>query len=91
MTQKQTFRHESLQDNDTIVALIDAIQKGLVKKDLFFSDDAGGITLSPKGLLGLKIHASQEGEYNQFSIKVSWVDKNARAPKKKAIKIKSSK
>jgi len=90
MTQgKKEFRHDSLQDVTSIQQIIKAINEGLVKGKLNFSDEEGEITLEPEGLLSLKVSASQESNKHQFSIKVSWQVEETTVRKKKSLKIKS--
>lgn len=69
---KNTFRHDSLQNQETIQALLKSIGKGLEKGRLTFSDAEGEIVLKPEGLLNLKISASREGAHHRLSLRVSW-------------------
>jgi amphi-Trp domain-containing protein len=66
------FRHESLQDRDTIAALIESLQQGLSKGKLTFDDADNAITLKPSGLLNLAIEASESGELNVIEVRISW-------------------
>lgn len=73
MTQeKNSFKHESLQDAKTIQELLKSVSKGLAKGKLTFSDDDGEISMEPEGLLNLKITAEQEDSQNQVNIRISW-------------------
>ena len=67
-----TFRHESLQDRETIADLIRSLQQGLSKGSLEFSDADGAITLQPSGLLNLVIEASSSSELNVLDLRISW-------------------
>ena len=53
-----SFRHESLQDQDSIRKLLEAITDGLAKGKMSFSDGDGEIVLEPDGLLRLKVTAT---------------------------------
>jgi len=86
--QKNTFRHESLHDRKTIQSLLRAIGKGLEKGELTFSDEDGEIVLHPKGLMNLKVTASQEGVKNRVTFRVSW-QSGQEAQKKKKLKVRS--
>ena len=66
------FRHESLQDRETIVDLLSSLQQGLSKGTLSFSDDDSQITLKPSGLLNLTLRASGSNELNVLDIRISW-------------------
>jgi len=72
MRDKQSFRHESLQDSKTIAELLKAITKGLAKGKLTFSDEDGEIVLEPEGLLNLKVTADQEEMRHRLNIRITW-------------------
>ena len=72
MRDKQSFRHESLQDSKTIAELLKAVTKGLSKGKLTFSDEDGEILLEPEGLLNLKITADQEEMRHRLNIRITW-------------------
>ncbi len=72
MRDKQSFRHESLQDRKTIAELLKAITKGLAKGKLTFSDEDGEIVLEPEGLLNLKVTADQEEMRHRLNIRITW-------------------
>lgn len=72
MREKNSFRHESLQDGETIAELLKSITKGLGKGRLSFSDEEGEIVLEPEGLLNLKVTAEQEEARHRLSIRITW-------------------
>lgn len=76
MRHKSEFRHESLQDGKSIQKLLNAISKGLGKGTLEFSDEEGQLTLSPQGLLGLKVTVKEDETKHQLDIRVSWNKQN---------------
>jgi amphi-Trp domain-containing protein len=69
---KDSFRHESLQDTDTIRDILEALTKGLGKGKLSFADDNGEIVLHPSGLLNLKVTAGRENSRNRVDIRITW-------------------
>jgi amphi-Trp domain-containing protein len=77
------FRHDSLQDSDTIVDLLSSLQQGLSKGTLSFSDEDNHITLKPSGLLNLTIKASGSDELNVLDVRISWQSDKAGKVKKK--------
>lgn len=88
---KNNFRHESLQDAESIAGLLKAIIKGLDKGKLNFSDSDGEIQLQPKGLLNVKLKASKEEGRNRFTMSVSWQEE-PKAPKgKKSLAVNKKK
>ena len=66
------FRHESLQDRESIKELLKAVTRGIGKGKVRFSDDNGEIVMEPEGLLNLKISASQEEGRHRISIRIRW-------------------
>jgi len=77
------FRHESLQDRDTIVNLLSSLQQGLSRGTLSFSDEDNQITLKPSGLLNLTIKASGSNELNVLDVRISWQENKADKRNKK--------
>ena len=76
------FRHESLQDKETIVDILSSLQQGLSKGTLKFSDEDNEITLKPSGLLNLKIKASGNNELNVLDLRISWQSNKPNKMKK---------
>ena len=71
---KESFKHESLQDAKSIQDILKALTKGIGKGKLTFSDEDGEILMEPEGLLNLKVTASQDETQNRVSIRISWQD-----------------
>ncbi|RLT95060.1 amphi-Trp domain-containing protein [Ketobacter sp.] len=69
---KNSFKHESLQDQKSIQDILKAVTKGIAKGELVFSDDEGEIVLQPEGLLALKVSARQEDGQNRLDIRIRW-------------------
>lgn len=69
---KNSFRHESLQDAKTIQDILKAITKGLAKGKLSFSDEDGEIVMEPEGLLNLKVTANQDESRHRLNIRITW-------------------
>jgi amphi-Trp domain-containing protein len=72
MRDKDTFRHESLQDPKTIAELLKSITKGVGKGRLTFSDEDGEIVLEPEGLLNLKVTAEREDMRHRLTVRITW-------------------
>ena len=79
---KDSFRHESLQDKDTIRDILEALTKGLGKGKLTFTDDNGEIVLRPSGLLNLKVTAGREDSRNRVDIRITWQTEKKSKQKK---------
>lgn len=84
---KNSFRHESLQDPQSIQELLKAITKGMSKGHLTFSDEDGEIIMEPAGLLNLKVTASQDELRNRINVRITWQG-DETAKKKKNLKVK---
>lgn len=79
---KDSFKHESLQDAKSIQDILKALTKGIGKGKLTFSDEDGEILMEPEGLLNLKVTASQDETKNRVSIRISWQSEEKPKPKK---------
>ena len=86
---KQEFRHDSLQDIETIQDILKSIVKGITKGKLTFSDEDDEIIMEPEGLLNLKITASKDDRRSRFNLRVSWDSDPESRKNKKLLKIKT--
>jgi len=82
-----SFRHESLQDQDSIRKLLEAITDGLAKGKMSFSDGDGEIVLEPEGLLRLKVTATRQDDLERVNIRVSWQPKDKPKKKQKTLSV----
>ncbi|MDU0355847.1 amphi-Trp domain-containing protein [Paraglaciecola aquimarina] len=83
---KNTFRHESLQDNKSIQDILKAITKGIGKGKLVFSDDNDSFEIHPEGLLQLKVTASEDESRHRLDLRISWQPKE-RVLEEKNLKV----
>jgi amphi-Trp domain-containing protein len=89
MTQgKKNFRHESLQDRESIQALLKAISQGIAKGKLTLSDEDGEMVMQPDGLLQLKVAATQDEERHRINLRITWQVEPDRPKKSKNLKVK---
>jgi amphi-Trp domain-containing protein len=72
MLEKNRFRHESLQDKDSIQDILNALAKGIAKGELSFSDEDSKLVMQPKDLLNLKLTASENEAHKRIDIRISW-------------------
>ncbi|MCK5648138.1 MAG: amphi-Trp domain-containing protein [Gammaproteobacteria bacterium] len=84
---KSNFRHESIQDNKSILAILKAITKGIEKNELTFSDEEDTIIMHPRGLLALKVSASQDGNDNRVNIRIKWQTEPDKKKQKSSLSI----
>lgn len=87
MQEKQTFKHESIEDAKSIQRYIEALSQALKSGKLSFSDGDQKIEMSPSDLMHLKLSASKEGGNNRFSLRVTWQDEKAPVQKSKRLTI----
>ncbi len=85
---KNRFRYDAIQDRESIQAILEAIQKGIAKGKITFSNGEEEITLEPAGLLNLKVSASAEDDRRRLGIRISWQVEQKPQKKKKQLKIK---
>ncbi len=69
------FRHESLQDCETIVRYINAISEGFQNGHLVLGNNGNDIVLEPWGMLKLDLKARRKDGKIKLSVKISWKEK----------------
>ncbi len=84
---KKNFRHDSLQDSQSILKILHAVTEGLEQGNLVLSDDADEIALSLSGLMQLKLTASQEDNKYTLALKVSWQTEDHKPAKKNTLQV----
>ncbi len=82
------FRHESLQDADSIQGLLKALTRGVARGKLTFSDEDGEIVMQPEGLLDLKVTAVKEGDHNRVTVRITWQDAEPKRKGKKSLQLR---
>ena len=83
MKQSSRFRHESLQDGESVERLLSALTKGIAKGKIVLEDEDGKMVMEPKGLANLKISASQDEKKNRLYIRLTWYDDKEPVRQKK--------
>jgi amphi-Trp domain-containing protein len=86
---KRNFRHESLQDRESIQAILKAITQGVAKGRLTLSDEEGEMVLNPDGLLQLKVTATQDTDRHRLNLRITWQVEEAKLKAGGNLKIKS--
>jgi len=86
---KNSFRHESLQNRDSIQAILKALTEGIAKGKVSFSDDDDSISMTPDGLLNLKLIVSQEDNRNRINLRITWEDKKKETLKKSRLSVRA--
>jgi len=84
---KNSFRHESLQNRDSIQAILKALTEGIAKGRVTFSDDDDSVSMAPDGLLNLKLIVSQEENRNRINLRITWEDREEKPLKKSKLSV----
>jgi amphi-Trp domain-containing protein len=66
------FKHESVEDAESIVRYLRALTDGLEKGYLEFMNGKEGLVLEPRGLLQLEVRARKKGDRRKVSFKFEW-------------------
>jgi amphi-Trp domain-containing protein len=89
---KQSFRHESLLNAEGMQDILKAINKGIAKGSVIFSDEDDEMIMEPEGLMNLKLTATQEDGRNRINIRITWQGKEEKKAKKNlSVKSRSDK
>lgn len=83
---KNSFRHESLQDLQSIQRILKAITKGIGKGRLVFSDEDGELKMEPDGLLNLKVTGESNDSRNRLTIRITWQAEEKAKSKKLSVR-----
>jgi amphi-Trp domain-containing protein len=79
---KHSFRHESLLDVDGMQDILKAINKGIARGSVTFTDEDDEIIMEPDGLMNLKLTATQEDGRNRINIRITWQGKEEKKARK---------
>jgi len=72
---KEEFRHESLQDQESIVNYLNAIADGIAQGKLTVGDAEEQYVLYPQGLLKLDFKAKRKDDKVKVEFEVSWKER----------------
>jgi amphi-Trp domain-containing protein len=86
---KKIFRHESLQDRESIQAILKAITQGVAKGKLTLSDEEDEMVLNPDGLLQLKVTATQDTDRHRINLRITWQAESEPMKSGKTLKVKT--
>ena len=86
---KNRFRHESLQDCNSIQEILKSITTGIGKGKVTFGDKDDEIIMEPKDLLNLKLTASQDENRHRINIRITWQVEDKTVKKRKDLSVSS--
>lgn len=69
---KADFRHESLQDRESIVRYLNALSQGIANGQLTLGTREENLILHPSGLLKLDVKARGKDDRTKLVFKISW-------------------
>ncbi len=69
---KAQFKHDSIQDRESIVEYLTALTEGIAAGSLDLRSDSGEINLTPKGLLRFRVEARRGVYRTGLILKISW-------------------
>ena len=72
MPSRNDFKHESLQDTESVVRYLSALIEGFEKGRLEFTSDDQTLALEPRGLLELEVRAKRRGGRVKVALKFAW-------------------
>jgi len=70
----EEFKHESLQDKESIVKYLNALSEGISGGSLLFGTDKKKVVLEPAGLLNFGVKAKRRGRKFKLQLNLSWMD-----------------
>ncbi|MCB2225037.1 MAG: amphi-Trp domain-containing protein [Desulfarculaceae bacterium] len=66
------FKHQSMQDPQSIVRYLAALKDGFQSGALVFSTNGKRLVLKPQGLVNLEVEAKRKGEGIKLTLKFRW-------------------
>ncbi|HGG56328.1 MAG TPA: amphi-Trp domain-containing protein [Nannocystis exedens] len=87
----QEFRHESLEDRQSIAKYLNALSEAFANGNLTFGHNGQAIELEPRGLLKFDVKASRKRGAVKVSLRLAWQeDEEDRDPSIGSLVIKTS-
>ncbi len=72
MASEKEFRHESIQDTESIIKYLTTFSEGFQKGEIEFRSGTDEIIIRPTGLIQMEIKAKNRDRKSKLSIKFSW-------------------
>ena len=74
MAPHDRFKHESLEDTETIAKYLRALWEGFEQGSIQFSTDDRELQLNPQGLISLEVEARRKYSDVKLSLKFRWTE-----------------
>ena len=91
MSQINEFKHETLQDKDSISDYLKVLTEGFENGQLTFRNEKEQIILKPEGTVQLEVKAKKKDKKAKLSVKFYWKEKDEIDPKNDTLVINSKK
>jgi amphi-Trp domain-containing protein len=75
---QDTFTHESLQDCESVVEYLRAVETGLCQRALHFSSGGQQLVFRPQPMVKFALKAERKGSRARLVIKLSWKEPEER-------------
>jgi len=72
MSQDKEFKHESIQDNQSIIGYLEALRDGFVSGNMVFATRVSDMELHPGGMIKLEVEAKKKGPHRKLALKFTW-------------------
>ncbi len=72
MGSDKEFRHESIQDRDSIIRYLTTFSEGFQKGEIEFRAGTDEIVIRPAGLIQMEVKAKSTERKSKLNIKFSW-------------------
>ncbi len=82
------FKHESLEDAESIVAYLQALAEGFAKGSVCLASNGNELRLEPDGLLRMRVEAKRDGDRTKVVMKVSWRNEDADTLEDEPLEVK---
>lgn len=74
MASRERFKHESLQDNQSIVKYLEALGQGFAGGEITFTSDNESLALKPQGLINMEVECRRKSGEIKLSLKFRWAE-----------------
>jgi len=73
------FRHESMQDAESIGSIFEALAEGFREGRLTFQNDAREVVLQPRGMVAVEVRFKRDEGRSRLTLRLGW-DAAERSP-----------
>jgi amphi-Trp domain-containing protein len=75
MSSIDEFKHESLQDRESISKYLKTLTDGFQASELIFRNDVEQIILNPEGMIQMELKAKRKDKKVKLSLKLEWKER----------------